>query len=461
MSIKTDAVVIRDEITTGANTATRVGTNLVDIADDLVAKQAEIDLNSAKVGVTAQMVSDINTNNLKVGVTTEEANPDVVGQAEAEAGTATTERIWTAERVKQAIVALGGSGSVDDTAYGISWDGVTGIAPSKNALYDFIESQVFKVDALSNIIPIFWGGTQAQHDAYFNITDFPTGVPDNYFTVITDGVPPVTSAIDIVNAPNGNLVATDVQGALDELQTELDANISFDSTSSTRLADTSGTNTGDQVIPVTGVDFDPVGTDNSDDNAVNTLYSGLATSKQDTLVSATNIKTINGTTILGSGDLVVSGGGSAPVLYNDSLYGGFSGRYYTKRSSKDTSANTFYQTSATNLGSLYNITTPFSGQTIFTPSTVTNIKINYSALFAETYICYLIVKRIDGGGVETNTELWNSGNIVTTASNGGSIDVTGLSISLLANDRLFVSTIRTATTESVATGFSLSIALYE
>ena len=82
MSIKTDAVVIRDETTTGANTATRVGTNLVDIADDLVAKQAAIDLNTAKVGVT-----------------TEEANPDVVSQVEAEAGIATTERIWTAERV--------------------------------------------------------------------------------------------------------------------------------------------------------------------------------------------------------------------------------------------------------------------------------------------------------------------------------------------------------------------------
>jgi hypothetical protein len=33
--------------------------------------------------------------------------------------------------------------------------------------------------------------------------------------------------------------------------------------------------------------------------------------KQDTLVSATNIKTINGTTILGSGDLTVSGSGLA------------------------------------------------------------------------------------------------------------------------------------------------------
>jgi len=41
----------------------------------------------------------------------------------------------------------------------------------------------------------------------------------------------------------------------------------------------------------------------------NAVFDALAT-KQATLVSATNIKTINGTTILGSGDLVVSGGGS-------------------------------------------------------------------------------------------------------------------------------------------------------
>jgi hypothetical protein len=47
---------------------------------------------------------------------------------------------------------------------------------------------------------------------------------------------------------------------------------------------------------------------NTGDNATNSQYSGLASSKQDTLVSATNIKTINGTSILGSGDLVVSGG---------------------------------------------------------------------------------------------------------------------------------------------------------
>jgi hypothetical protein len=46
---------------------------------------------------------------------------------------------------------------------------------------------------------------------------------------------------------------------------------------------------------------------NTGDNSVNSLYSGLAASKQDTLVSATNIKTVNGSSILGAGDLTVLG----------------------------------------------------------------------------------------------------------------------------------------------------------
>lgn len=44
---------------------------------------------------------------------------------------------------------------------------------------------------------------------------------------------------------------------------------------------------------------------NTGDNAVNSLYSGLAASKQDTLVSGTNIKTVNSTSLLGSGDVAV------------------------------------------------------------------------------------------------------------------------------------------------------------
>jgi len=47
---------------------------------------------------------------------------------------------------------------------------------------------------------------------------------------------------------------------------------------------------------------------NTGDNATNTQYSGLATSKQDTLVSGTNIKTINSNSLLGSGDLAIGGG---------------------------------------------------------------------------------------------------------------------------------------------------------
>ncbi len=59
---------------------------------------------------------------------------------------------------------------------------------------------------------------------------------------------------------------------------------------------------------------------NTGDNATNTQYSGLAASKQDTLVSGTNIKTINSNSLLGSGDIAVSaapGGADTQVQFND------------------------------------------------------------------------------------------------------------------------------------------------
>lgn len=42
------------------------------------------------------------------------SQPSIVSQAEAEAGTAAFERIWTAQRVSQAIASLGGAGSGDN-----------------------------------------------------------------------------------------------------------------------------------------------------------------------------------------------------------------------------------------------------------------------------------------------------------------------------------------------------------
>lgn len=45
---------------------------------------------------------------------------------------------------------------------------------------------------------------------------------------------------------------------------------------------------------------------NTGDNATNNQYNGLQSSKQDLLISGTNIKTINGTSILGSGNIAIS-----------------------------------------------------------------------------------------------------------------------------------------------------------
>lgn len=61
-----------------------------------------------------------------------------------------------------------------------------------------------------------------------------------------------------------------------------------------------------------------------------TSWAAIATSaKQDTLVSGTNIKTVNGSSLLGAGDLTISGGGGTPggattqVQFNDA--GAFAG----------------------------------------------------------------------------------------------------------------------------------------
>lgn len=95
----------------------------------------------------------------------------------------------------------------------------------------------------------------------------------------------------------------------------------------------SGSNTGDQTsivwITWTIAQFNTALTDadfatgggtatgtNTGDNATNSQYSGLATSKQDTLVSGTNIKTINGTSILWSGDITITGGSSFNPILN-------------------------------------------------------------------------------------------------------------------------------------------------
>jgi len=104
MSIKSEAIIIRDETTTGANTAARVGTNLVSIADDLIAKQSEIDLNTAKVGITTQQATDITTNNAKVGITSNQSTAITANTAKVGITTAQASEI-TANNAKVGITS--------------------------------------------------------------------------------------------------------------------------------------------------------------------------------------------------------------------------------------------------------------------------------------------------------------------------------------------------------------------
>ena len=73
MSILSNAEQIRVETITGANTALRVGGNLVEIANDLLTKQTAITANTAKVGISSTQVSAITANTAKVGISTAQA----------------------------------------------------------------------------------------------------------------------------------------------------------------------------------------------------------------------------------------------------------------------------------------------------------------------------------------------------------------------------------------------------
>lgn len=86
--------------------------------------------------------------------------------------------------------------------------------------------------------------------------------------------------------------------------------------------------------PTTAITKDEVGLGNVDNTAdldkpVSTATQTALNAKQDTLVSATNIKTINGSSVLGSGDLVVSGGGGGGTFGTHIVVKPKSGVYYS------------------------------------------------------------------------------------------------------------------------------------
>jgi len=74
-----------------------------------------------------------------------EVNPDLISQAEAEAGTATDERIWSAERVSQAIAAKGGKANVWDHSYGTTAGDFIEVSPTE--IYTKLDTFVFSGSA--------------------------------------------------------------------------------------------------------------------------------------------------------------------------------------------------------------------------------------------------------------------------------------------------------------------------
>ena len=140
---------------------------------------------------------------------------------------------------------------------GTTWGSITGTLSSQTDLQTALDSKVDENSAITGATK-----TKITYDAK---------------GLVTAGADATT--VDIADSTNKRYVT--------------DANL-------TVIGNTSGTNTGD--------------------NATNSQYSGLATSKQDTLVSGTNIKTINSNTLLGSGDIttgtVTSVGVSMPSAFS-------------------------------------------------------------------------------------------------------------------------------------------------
>jgi uncharacterized ubiquitin-like protein YukD len=159
--------------------------------------------------------------------------------------------------------------------------------------------------------------------------------------VVTDAK--VASGIDAVKIADGSVSNAEYQylgGVTSDIQTQLDSkvdeNAAITGATKTKItfdakglvtagADATTADIADSADKryVTDAQATVIGNTsgtNTGDNATNSQYSGLAASKQDTLISATNIKTINSTSLLGSGDIEITAspsGVSGAIQFSD------------------------------------------------------------------------------------------------------------------------------------------------
>ena len=131
---------------------------------------------------------------------------------------------------------------------------------------------------LCEVITTFTAGLTALNGLQAQVQNFATGTTGTDFDIVSSG------STHTFNLPSASATA---RGVVTTASQTFAGDKTF--TGTIGASNLSGSNTGD--------------------NATNTQYSGLATSKQDTLQSTVNIKSINGNSILGSGDLTISGTG--------------------------------------------------------------------------------------------------------------------------------------------------------
>jgi len=139
-------------------------------------------------------------------------------------------------------VAAGGS--VNDTAYGAAWDGDTTTAPSRNALYDKIESLGSAGEANVNAD---WNESNTGSDAY--IQNKPTTISSGQASAITAN----TGKRTYPSADETKLAGIDANATNDqtpiEIKTAYESNTdtnAYTDTEKTTVGNTSGINTGDQ-----------------------------------------------------------------------------------------------------------------------------------------------------------------------------------------------------------------------
>jgi hypothetical protein len=128
---------------------------------------------------------------------------------------------------------------------------------------------------LCEVITTFTAGLTALNGLQAQVQNFATGTTGTDFAINSSG------STHTFNLPSASATA---RGVVTTASQTFAGDKTF--TGAIGASNLSGTNTGD--------------------NATNTQYSGLATSKQDTLQSTVNIKSINGNSLLGSGDLTIS-----------------------------------------------------------------------------------------------------------------------------------------------------------